>query len=112
EAVEPATPRHPRRRAARRLGARHRVERRPQHGDLPLGRPPPLGRGGRTALRPRLGTRRLMDFALSDELLALGADAREVGLKATADLAVREDSWLIGTSREFSLELAERGWLG
>ncbi len=53
-----------------------------------------------------------MDFALSDDLLALGAEAREVGLKATADLAVREDSWLIGTSREFSLELAERGWLG
>jgi alkylation response protein AidB-like acyl-CoA dehydrogenase len=53
-----------------------------------------------------------MDFALSPELLALGAEAREVGLKATADLPIREDSWLIGTSREFSLELAERGWLG
>jgi len=53
-----------------------------------------------------------MDFTLSDELLALGAAAREVGRRAVADLAVREDSWLIGTSREFSLELAERGWLG
>ena len=53
-----------------------------------------------------------MDFTLSDELLALGAAAREVGRRAAADLAVREDSWLIGTSREFSLELAERGWLG
>ena len=53
-----------------------------------------------------------MDFALSAELLALGAEAREVGLRAAADLAVREDSWLIGTSREFSLELAERGLAG
>ena len=53
-----------------------------------------------------------MDFTLSDDLLARGAAAREVGRRAAADLAVREDSWLIGTSREFSLELAERGWLG
>ncbi|MGZ4726240.1 MAG: acyl-CoA dehydrogenase family protein [Acidimicrobiales bacterium] len=53
-----------------------------------------------------------MDFELPAELIALGAEAREVGLAAAADLPVREDSWLIGTSREFSLELAERGWLG
>ena len=53
-----------------------------------------------------------MDFALTPDLLALGAEAREVGRRAVADLPVHEDSWLIGTSREFSLELAERGWLG
>jgi alkylation response protein AidB-like acyl-CoA dehydrogenase len=53
-----------------------------------------------------------MDFELPAELVALGAQARAVGLAAVADLPVHEDSWLIGTSREFSLELAERGWLG
>ncbi len=35
-----------------------------------------------------------------------------MGRAAAAGLAVAEDSWLIGTSRAFSLELAERGWLG
>ena len=53
-----------------------------------------------------------LDFSWTPELLALQAEATEVGRRAAADLAVREDSWLIGTSRPFSLELAERGWLG
>ena len=53
-----------------------------------------------------------MDFTWTDELLALQAEARAVGEQAAARLSIREDSWLIGTSREFSLELAERGWLG
>src|SRR3954447_14936200 len=53
-----------------------------------------------------------MDFAWDPSLTALRDEALEVGRRATAELAVREDSWLIGTSREFSLELAERGWLG
>ena len=53
-----------------------------------------------------------MDFALAPELVALGAEARAVGQAAAKERSVREDSWIIGTSREFSLELAERGWLG
>jgi alkylation response protein AidB-like acyl-CoA dehydrogenase len=53
-----------------------------------------------------------LDFRWTPALLELQAEAAEVGRRAAADLAVREDSWLIGTSRTFSLELAERGWLG
>jgi alkylation response protein AidB-like acyl-CoA dehydrogenase len=53
-----------------------------------------------------------LDFAWTPELLELQAEAGEVGRRAAADRPVREDSWLIGTSRSFSLELAERGWLG
>ena len=53
-----------------------------------------------------------MDFLLSDELLALQTEATDVGRTAAADLAVREDSWIRGTSSEFSLELARRSWLG
>jgi alkylation response protein AidB-like acyl-CoA dehydrogenase len=52
------------------------------------------------------------DLRLPAELEALGDEARAVGRAAAAALEVREDSWLIGTSREFSLELARRGWLG
>ena len=43
---------------------------------------------------------------------ALSLEAHEVGRRAAERLAVREDSWLIGTSREFSRELGGRGWLG
>lgn len=53
-----------------------------------------------------------MDFALSDELVALQAEAEEVGRKAAAGLEVREDSWINGYDRELSLELGRRGWLG
>jgi alkylation response protein AidB-like acyl-CoA dehydrogenase len=53
-----------------------------------------------------------LEFVLNPELLALQTEAGEVGRRAAADLPVQEDSWLIGTSRAFSLELAERGWLG
>jgi alkylation response protein AidB-like acyl-CoA dehydrogenase len=53
-----------------------------------------------------------MEFTLGPDLSALQAEAAAVGRRAARDLAVREDSWLIGTSRSFSLELAERGWLG
>ena len=53
-----------------------------------------------------------MDFALPAELEPLRLEAAEVAAAWTAGAAVREDSWLIGTSREFSLELARRGWLG
>jgi len=59
-----------------------------------------------------MGTPESLDFHLPAELVELAAQAREVGAAATADLEVTEDSWLIGTSREFSLQLAELGWLG
>lgn len=53
-----------------------------------------------------------MDFELGDDLQRLAESAREVGRAAAASLEVREDSWLVGASRDFSRELAERGWLG
>ena len=53
-----------------------------------------------------------MDFHLPPELTALAGKATELASRATADLAVTEDSWLIGASRELSLELGRRGWLG
>jgi alkylation response protein AidB-like acyl-CoA dehydrogenase len=53
-----------------------------------------------------------LDFALPEELDALAREARDVGAAAAAELAIREDSWLVGTSRRFSEELARRGWLG
>ena len=53
-----------------------------------------------------------MDYRFGPELDALRDEALEVGRRAVADLDVREDSWIVGTSRSFSLELARRGWLG
>jgi alkylation response protein AidB-like acyl-CoA dehydrogenase len=53
-----------------------------------------------------------VEFGLSTELRALQAEAREVAASWRARAGVPEDSWLIGTSRAFSLELADRGWLG
>ena len=54
----------------------------------------------------------MLDHTLAPELQELSERARRVGRAAASDLAVREDSWLVGTSREFSRELAEHGWLG
>lgn len=53
-----------------------------------------------------------MDFELAPPLLELQAEARELAARWRPRVEVPEDSWLIGTSRAFSLELAERGWLG
>jgi len=53
-----------------------------------------------------------MDHDLAPELVSLAAEARQVGRAAAEHSDIREDSWLIGTSREFSLELGRRGWLG
>lgn len=53
-----------------------------------------------------------LDFRWPDHVLALAAEAREVGRRAAEAVAIREDSWLIGSSRAFSVELARRGWLG
>jgi alkylation response protein AidB-like acyl-CoA dehydrogenase len=54
----------------------------------------------------------MLDFELSDELQALSQEAQRVGREAAAECAIQEDSWLVGTSREFSRRLAELGWLG
>ncbi|MDP1819517.1 MAG: acyl-CoA dehydrogenase family protein [Acidimicrobiales bacterium] len=53
-----------------------------------------------------------MDYRLSDELLELQADALEVGRAAATQANVTEDTWMVGHDRSFSVELAERGWLG
>ncbi len=53
-----------------------------------------------------------LDYTLPVELTELALEAAEVAHSVTESREVREDSWLIGTSREFSLELARRGWLG
>ena len=53
-----------------------------------------------------------LEYRWPDHVLALAAEARELGQRVAADLDIREDSWLIGSSRSFSLELARRGWLG
>ena len=53
-----------------------------------------------------------MDFAWPPELEKLRREAEEVALRVTADLPVKEDSWINGHDREFSRELGERGWLG
>jgi alkylation response protein AidB-like acyl-CoA dehydrogenase len=53
-----------------------------------------------------------MEFALSPELEALQAEAREVGLAASKRSEVPEDTWITGHDREFAAELGSRGWLG
>jgi alkylation response protein AidB-like acyl-CoA dehydrogenase len=53
-----------------------------------------------------------VDFDWPPELDKLRQEAEEVAARATADLEILEDSWINGYSREFSLELGERGWLG
>ena len=57
-------------------------------------------------------TKQRMEFRLSPELQALSDEAHAVGRRAAERQEIREDSWLIGTSPEFSEELAQRGWLG
>jgi len=54
----------------------------------------------------------MLDYRLDDDLVELSARAHEVGRAAAASLELREDSWLIGTSREFSRQLGSLGWLG
>jgi alkylation response protein AidB-like acyl-CoA dehydrogenase len=53
-----------------------------------------------------------MDFDLAPELLALGAEATEVGRKAAADCDFKEDTWIAAHSVEFAQERAARGGLG
>ncbi len=53
-----------------------------------------------------------MDFDLSPELLALRAEALDVGRSAAERSSLTEDTWIAAPDRAFSLELAARGWLG
>jgi alkylation response protein AidB-like acyl-CoA dehydrogenase len=53
-----------------------------------------------------------MEFTFPPDIAALQREARKVAVAAAESLDVREDSWVNGFSRAFSLELGERGWLG
>ena len=53
-----------------------------------------------------------MDFAWTDEQLSLRAEAAAVAADAVARLGRSNDSWINGYSKEFSLELGRRGWIG
>jgi alkylation response protein AidB-like acyl-CoA dehydrogenase len=53
-----------------------------------------------------------MDFRWTDELSALAADARAVGLEGAARRDVREEGWIAGFDKSFSRRLGDLGWLG
>lgn len=52
------------------------------------------------------------DLRWPDDLRALREEAASVARAAVQGRPVLEDSWVTGFSREFSLELGRRGWLG
>ncbi len=53
-----------------------------------------------------------MDFAWSDEHVALRARARNVANAAVKKYGRFNDTWMNGYSKEFSEELATHGWIG
>ena len=53
-----------------------------------------------------------MDFELPPELLALQAEALDVGRAAAEQAELTEDTWIAMPDRTFSMELGKRGWLG
>jgi len=53
-----------------------------------------------------------VDFSWPPELVALREDARKVAADAVARYGRSNDSWINGYSKEFSRELAARGWIG
>jgi alkylation response protein AidB-like acyl-CoA dehydrogenase len=53
-----------------------------------------------------------MEFSLPPELEGLRAEARALAAEWRPRVDIPEDSWIVGMSRQFSLELARRGWLG
>lgn len=53
-----------------------------------------------------------LNFSLPSDVEKLAARANDVAKATTSGMDGTEDSWLIGTSREFSLELGSLGWLG
>ncbi|MDH4171150.1 MAG: acyl-CoA dehydrogenase family protein [Acidimicrobiia bacterium] len=53
-----------------------------------------------------------MEFALSPDLLALQARARQVAADGVARFGRHNDSWINGFSKEFARVLATEGWIG
>ena len=53
-----------------------------------------------------------MDFAWSPELVSLREEARKLAAEGVARYGRHNDSWINGYSKEFSRELAARGWIG
>jgi len=53
-----------------------------------------------------------MEFAFGPELEELRAEVDKVAADAVATYGRHDDAWINGYSREFSLELGRRGWLG
>jgi alkylation response protein AidB-like acyl-CoA dehydrogenase len=53
-----------------------------------------------------------MDFAWTDEQVALRAEAAEFAAEAVARWGRHNDSWINGFSKECSRELGARGWIG
>jgi alkylation response protein AidB-like acyl-CoA dehydrogenase len=53
-----------------------------------------------------------MEFSWTDEQVALRAEAARVAADAVARYGRHNDSWINGYSKEFSKELAQRGWIG
>lgn len=53
-----------------------------------------------------------LDFSEASELRALRCEARSVAADAVRRYGAHPDSWIVGFSKEFSLELGQRGWIG
>ncbi len=53
-----------------------------------------------------------MDFSIPADLQALSDEARAVGAEAASGRDIQEDSWLIGSDRAFSKQMASLGWIG
>lgn len=53
-----------------------------------------------------------MDFGLSAEQEAFRTEIRDFLCQEMVDHTPTEDGWITGFSREFSLKLGERGWIG
>lgn len=53
-----------------------------------------------------------MDWTLPEPLRHLQGEAQDFAREWTSNLEIREDSWVIGHSREVNAALAERGWIG
>ena len=53
-----------------------------------------------------------MDYTWPQEFDDLAAEARQWVAEATSDLFNTDDGWLVGYSDEFTLRLAEKGWIG
>ena len=53
-----------------------------------------------------------MDYKWPKEFDELATEARLWVKEATSDLFNTDDGWLVGYSDEFTLRLADKGWIG